>query len=128
MVIVTRNVDLSVGSVLGLSAYVVGDFFKNNPHAPSDLGFVLGIAVGAVVGAVNGAIVTFFRVPSLVVTLAIAVHRARWLDAVIVNGDRIDLEHPARLPEDRLQDRSSASLADWLAVIVVIIVAIAPTP
>ncbi len=28
LVIVTRNVDLSVGSVLGLSAYVVGDMFK----------------------------------------------------------------------------------------------------
>ncbi len=33
MVIVTRNVDLSVGSVLGLSAYVVGDLFRHQ-HIP----------------------------------------------------------------------------------------------
>ncbi len=34
MVIVTRNVDLSVGSVLGLSAYIVGDLFKHITRTP----------------------------------------------------------------------------------------------
>ena len=43
LVIVTRNVDLSVGSVLGLSAYVVGDLFKYH-HIPVWSGFVVGIA------------------------------------------------------------------------------------
>ena len=31
LVVITRNVDLSIGSVLGLSAYVVGDLFAHNP-------------------------------------------------------------------------------------------------
>ena len=43
LVIVTRNVDLSVGSVVGLSAYMVGDTFKHHPHTPILLGFLLGI-------------------------------------------------------------------------------------
>ena len=43
LVIVTRNVDLSVGSVLGLSAYMVGDLFKYH-HIPVWSGFVIGIA------------------------------------------------------------------------------------
>src|SRR5439155_1401672 len=68
LVIVTRNVDLSVGSVLGLSAYIVGDLFKYH-HIPVWSGFAIGILVGAVAGAVNGFIVTVMRVPSLVVTL-----------------------------------------------------------
>ena len=34
MVIVTRNVDLSVGSVLGLSAFIVGDLFTAQPAHP----------------------------------------------------------------------------------------------
>ena len=46
LVIITRNVDLSVGSVLGLSAYVVGDMYVNHPHAPVLLGFVVGIGIG----------------------------------------------------------------------------------
>ena len=35
LVIVTRNVDLSVGSVLGLSAYTVGDIFVHHPTSRS---------------------------------------------------------------------------------------------
>ncbi len=125
MVIVTRNVDLSVGSVLGLSAYIVGDFFKNNPHAPIYLGFLLGIAVGAVVGAINGAIVTFFRVPSLVVTLA-SLYIVRGVLAIIVSGDRIE---SSSIPPDYLKIgyKTFPGIAwlTWLAVLVIIIVAIA---
>src|SRR5450432_4830879 len=46
LVIVTRNVDLSVGSVLGLSAYIVGDLFVHYPHMPVIFGFVVGTAIG----------------------------------------------------------------------------------
>ena len=46
MVIVTRNIDLSVGSTLGLSAFVVGDLFRSQ-HIPVWSGFVIAIAIGA---------------------------------------------------------------------------------
>ena len=46
MVIITRNVDLSIGSVLGISAYAVGDIFLHNPHFPVILGFIAGAGVG----------------------------------------------------------------------------------
>jgi len=45
LVIITRNVDLSVGSVLGLSAYLVGELFVRHPHTPVILGFALGIGL-----------------------------------------------------------------------------------
>jgi rhamnose transport system permease protein len=85
LVIVTRNVDLSVGSIVGLSAYIVGDLFKDHPGTPVILGFVVGIAVGAVIGAVNGFITAALRVPSLVVTLAM-LYIVRGIDGLIVNG------------------------------------------
>jgi rhamnose transport system permease protein len=69
LVIVTRNYDLSVGSVLGLCAFVVGDLFRHQ-HIPVWSGFVIAIALGAAIGAINGLITTVARVPSLVVTLA----------------------------------------------------------
>jgi rhamnose transport system permease protein len=69
VVIVTRNVDLSVGSTLGISAYVTGKIFVANPDTPVVLVFVAGLLVGAVIGAMNGFLVAFFRVPALVVTL-----------------------------------------------------------
>ena len=69
MVIVTRNVDLSVGSVLGLSAYVVGDCSPIIPHA-GDPGVRRRHRDRRGVGAINGFITAALRVPSLVVTLA----------------------------------------------------------
>jgi rhamnose transport system permease protein len=122
LVIVTRNVDLSVGSVVGLSAYVVGDLFVHHPHMPVILGFVIGTLIGAVVGAVNGLITTVARVPSLVVTLA-ALYIVRGIDAVIVNGKRID---PVNVPHTFTEVGFRTFLGiPWLAIIVAVIVAIA---
>ncbi|MEQ7847421.1 ABC transporter permease [Nocardioides kribbensis] len=68
-VIVTRNVDLSVGSTLGLTAYLVGKVFLAYPGIPVVLIFVIGLAFGAALGLVNGVLVAFGKVPALVITL-----------------------------------------------------------
>jgi rhamnose transport system permease protein len=121
LVIVTRNVDLSVGSVLGLSAYIVGMTFRDHPHMPILLGFVLGIVVGAVIGAINGLIVSVARVPSLVVTLA-ALYLIRGIDGLIVNGVTID---PASVPAGFQKVGYATVLGvPWLVLIVVIVVAV----
>jgi rhamnose transport system permease protein len=69
VVIITRNVDLSVGSTLALTAYLTGRLFVDNPGIPVIAVFVIGIAVGGVLGLVNGLLVAFGRVPALVITL-----------------------------------------------------------
>jgi rhamnose transport system permease protein len=120
LVIVTRNVDLSVGSVLGLSAYIVGDLFKYH-HIPVWSGFVIGTLVGIAAGAVNGFIVTVMRVPSLVVTLGM-LYVIRGIDGVIVSGDRID-------PEAIPSGFSAVGYKDvlgipWLAIIVAVVVGV----
>src|SRR5918992_3779380 len=69
IVIITRNVDLSVGSVVGLSAFAVGSIFVATPQAPIPLVVLVGMGLGAVCGAVNGFLTAAARVPSLVVTL-----------------------------------------------------------
>jgi rhamnose transport system permease protein len=121
LVIVTRNVDLSVGSVVGLSAYLVGRLFEHHPHIPVIFAFGLGILVGAIVGAINGLITTVLRVPSLVVTLA-ALYIVRGVDAQIVNGHQID---PTAIPKafQAVGNRTIFGVP-WLAVIVMVIVAI----
>jgi rhamnose transport system permease protein len=68
-VIITRNVDLSVGSTLGLTAYFTGKLFVDHPGIPILAVVVLGMLVGAVLGLVNGVLVAFFKVPALVITL-----------------------------------------------------------
>ena len=63
LVLITRNVDLSVGSVLGLSAYFAGDLLSNHQGLPIPLVFVAGIALGAVCGLFNGVLVTLREGP-----------------------------------------------------------------
>jgi rhamnose transport system permease protein len=118
LVIVTRNVDLSVGSVLGLSAYVVGELFKYN-HIPVWSGFVIGTLVGVAAGAVNGFIVTALRVPSLVVTLGM-LYVIRGIDGVIVNGEQIDPQYiPNAFTEVGYKNLFGIP---WLAIIVAVVV------
>jgi rhamnose transport system permease protein len=120
LVIITRNVDLSIGSIVGLSAYIVGDLFKHYHQMPVLLGFVAAIAVGAAIGAINGLITTVARVPSLVVTLAM-LYIVRGIDGLLVNGVTID---PVSIPGafTAVGYRTLFGIP-WLAIIVALVVA-----
>jgi rhamnose transport system permease protein len=69
LVVLTRNVDLSVGSMVGLTAFVTAYFFKQLPNSNLLLGILLGCSLGLALGIVNGLIVSFGRVPAIVATL-----------------------------------------------------------
>src|SRR6266446_3291064 len=69
LVVLTRNVDLSVGSMVGITAFVTAYFFKQLPGINLLLGILLGCALGLVLGIVNGLIVSLGRVPAIVATL-----------------------------------------------------------
>jgi len=69
VVIITRNVDLSVGSVLALTAYLTGRLFVDQPGIPILVVFLAALLVGAALGLVNGLLVALGRVPALVITL-----------------------------------------------------------
>lgn len=94
LVIVTRNVDLSVGSTLGLSAFVVGDLFTHHPSMNIALAFVVGIGLGMVCGGLIGFVVTVAKVPSLVVSLA-ALYVFRGILNIIGIGVQIE---PTAIP------------------------------
>ena len=69
LLIITRNIDLSVGSMLGLVAFGTGSIFSAVPDVPIIAVFAIGMAFGALLGAINGALVTVAKVPALVITL-----------------------------------------------------------
>ena len=69
LLIITRNIDLSVGSMLGLVAFGTGSIFSAMPDLPIAAMFVIGMAFGALLGAINGLLVTAAKVPALVITL-----------------------------------------------------------
>ena len=78
-VIACAEIDLSVGSVAGLSSVVAAMAISRWGVIPGVLG---GLAVGAVVGAINGGLVATLSIPSFLVTLGmlgIASGVAQWI-------------------------------------------------
>jgi ribose transport system permease protein len=78
-VIASAEIDLSVGSVAGLSSVCAAMAVSNYGVIA---GIIAGLLVGAVVGAVNGGLVSMLGIPSFLVTLGmlgIAVGLAQWI-------------------------------------------------
>ena len=67
-VIVSGGIDLSVGSLMGLSAVVFGLCWRDL-GMPIPLAAVVTLAMGAAAGAMNGLLITRLRIPPLIVTL-----------------------------------------------------------
>ena len=88
MVVISRNYDLSMGSVLGLSAYLSASQFGQHHGIPIVVVFLIGLGIGLACGAANGIMVSAGRVPSLVVTLA-TLYIIRGIDTLIVGGNEV---------------------------------------
>lgn len=68
-IIITGGIDLSVGSIMGLTAILLGVFWQNL-GLPLFAATGLAIAAGALAGFFNGLLITRLRVPPLIATLA----------------------------------------------------------
>ncbi len=94
LIILTAGIDLSVGSVLALCGAITAGLLKNGISIPSlnlfvgftILGAILaGIIVGSLLGFFNGFVITRFKVPAFVATLAMLTI-ARGLTMLYTNG------------------------------------------
>ena len=121
LVIITRNVDLSQGSVLGLAAFMAGDLLSNNPEFPLPGVFLLGVLLGAACGLFNGILTTWGQVPALVVTLG-TLYAFRGLAFLWTNGRQVNAE---TLPDAFLDIGTSSVLGVPLLVMIAVVVIIA---
>src|SRR4051812_22414870 len=121
LVIVTRNVDLSVGSVVGLTAFMAGDLLSSNQSLPLPVVFVLGMALGAACGLLNGVLVTFGQVPALVVTLG-TLYAFRGLAFLWTDGRQVNAE---TLPDSFLSIGSDSVAGVPILVLIALVVVLA---
>jgi ribose transport system permease protein len=68
-IIMMASIDLSVGSVVGLSAVITAYFVGDYGYAA----ILMGVTVGAICGAAVGSVYAKFKVPSFIVTLGMMV-------------------------------------------------------
>ena len=77
LVILIGEIDISVGSQFAVASVAAGFLAKTGMPIPAL--FVCLILIGAAMGAVNGVLVAFFKLPSIIVTLAMLV---AWRDGL----------------------------------------------
>ncbi|MHA6616098.1 ABC transporter permease [Pseudonocardia sp. DLS-67] len=95
LVILTAGIDLSVGSVVGLSGVISASVvFEATAGGQVVLAVLLALLAGAVVGAVNGVLVAVFRMPAFIVTLA-GLGIARGATLLITGGRTVQPLPPA---------------------------------
>ena len=81
LVVLTRNIDLSVGSIVGFAAYFSGQTLAANPDLAPLLAIGVAILFGAFLGLLNGVLVAVGRIPAIVVTLGtLAIYRGILVD------------------------------------------------
>jgi rhamnose transport system permease protein len=88
MVILTRNIDLSVGSIVGVSAYLSAATFAHHHGAPIEVVALIAVTIGLGLGLVNGLLVAVARVPAIIATLA-TLGIFRGIDVQITGGGNI---------------------------------------
>jgi len=89
LVMITRNIDLSVEAMIGLVAYCVAIVLQRHAlDAPAAI--ALGIGIGLVLGMINGAVVTLLKVPSIVATLG-TLSIFRGVDYLIAGSHQVPL-------------------------------------
>ena len=76
ILIVGRQIDLSVGAIVAWSAFVSALWLSEHPDSSLALVFVIGIAVGTALGAGNALLAAGLRIPAIVATLGtLAIYR-----------------------------------------------------
>lgn len=68
-VLITGGIDLSVGSILSLSAIVGCSFIQEGSSYPIGLCIAIALTIGAVIGLINGVVIAHGKVPAFIVTL-----------------------------------------------------------
>jgi rhamnose transport system permease protein len=89
MVIITRGIDVSVGSIVGLVGLSIGLLFRDYPGFPILLAVAMSLLLGWLVGSVNGFLISKIKVPAVIVTLG-GLSAYRGLTFLITNGSQID--------------------------------------
>lgn len=123
MVIITRGIDVSVGSLAGLTAMIVGLETRSHMGMSAPFALAMGALVGLGLGSFNGVLVAFAEVPPIIATLGTMIGY-RGLTFIASGGKQIDSN---QIPES-LIDLSQRGpfqigslLCPWILVIAAVV-------
>jgi ribose transport system permease protein len=117
LVLVSGGIDLSVGSVYGLSGVVAAELAIHN--WPAGLAILVGVLVGFAAGLINGVVATYFRISALIATLAMSFVLAG-LGSLITQGNLLNLFTHQSFSQLTRTSILTVDSSIWLMVIAVV--------
>ncbi|HEY5769011.1 MAG TPA: ABC transporter permease [Terrimicrobium sp.] len=69
IVILMRQIDLSISSIVGITAFMSGTIFVNHPGTPTVVVIGVSMLAGLLLGGLNAALIVWGRIPALITTL-----------------------------------------------------------
>ena len=88
LVIMARQIDLSVAAILGLAAYLIGSLVGHVGFGGPVVGIVLALGLGALLGLFNGVLIERVKMPAIIATLAtLSVYGG--LQVVVTHGSQL---------------------------------------
>jgi rhamnose transport system permease protein len=119
LVVITRNIDLSVEAMIGLVAYSVASVLERQALDPP-AAIACGLGLGLLLGMTNGFVVTVLRVPSIVATLG-TLSIFRGVDYLVAGSHQVPL---AGLPPGFTDPARDTILGIPMFVLVAVIVVV----
>jgi rhamnose transport system permease protein len=118
MVVLTRNIDLSVGSIVGLTAYISSDTLASHQGLPLGAVVLIAVAIGLGLGLFNGLLVTVGRIPAIIATIGtLAIYRGLLFE--ITNGKNVlAFQLPERFLDLAAKKPLGLPTLAWIALVV----------
>lgn len=118
LVVVTGEIDISVGSMMALLAAMFGRIVSQNEAGLSCwIGIPVTLGVGTFIGLTTGCLVAWGRVPSIIVTLGFLT-ALRGISTLVMGGENIDAL-PEGLTALAKQGLLGVPLSVWTAAVVI---------
>jgi rhamnose transport system permease protein len=115
IIILMRQIDLSVSSIVGITAFLSGTLFVNHPGIPDFVVILIVVATGLALGGVNAALIAWGNIPALITTLG-TLYIFRGADYAWVHGRQVNA---VNIPASFLAIGTSTFLGvPWLTWIV----------
>jgi rhamnose transport system permease protein len=115
IIILMRQIDLSVSSIVGITAFLSGTLFVNRPGIPDFVVILIVVATGLALGAVNAVLIAWGNIPALITTLG-TLYIFRGADYAWVHGRQVNA---VNIPTSFLAIGTSTFLGiPWLTWIV----------
>jgi ribose transport system permease protein len=120
LVLVAGGIDLSVGAIYALAGVTAAHLALSAPPA---MAILAGLGVGLAVGLANGVITTFFRINSLIATLAMS-FVVSGLASLVTSGNLIILYSRPSFGDLARTSFLTVNTSTWLMVVTVVLLAV----